>query len=260
MPDANARRGLTIDTLRYFHCGYIADWTSPKSRVNNTYATPIPRIIVPSGDHYLARLTVSIDSFDEKTRQYIQPKSHAGTKFPFNFNSISTENINIIVEGEIDAMSIWQATNGKFPVVATSGATGYSEFVRLVKENFGQAESKPQFLILFDSDEAGRTNSQKLYNELLSAQFPVVRGFLSEEVSKIDANDILREQGQDKLAELIDSIFNTAQESLKKLADNIEEESARKEKIADWVTNNGEIEPETLEPVFTEKSDIVSAL
>ena len=243
----NARRGLTIDTLRYFHCGYIPDWTSPKSRVNNTYATPTPRLIVPSNDHYLARLTVSLDSFDEKTRQYIQPKLHAGTKFPFNSNSISTENINIIVEGEIDAMSIWQATNGKFPVVATSGVTGHGEFVKLVKENFGKSESKPRFIILFDSDEAGRTNSQKLYNELLSAQFPVVCSFLSEEVSKIDANDILREQGQDKLAELIDSIFNATQDNLKKLTDNLKEESARKEKTADWVNNNGEIEPATLD-------------
>ena len=120
----------------------------------------------------------------------------------------------------------WNSTNGKFPVVATSSVTSHGEFVKLVKENFGKVEPKPRFIILFDSDEAGRTNSQKLYNKLLSAQFPVVRSFLSEEVSKIDANDILREQGEDKLGELINSILNVAQENLKKLADNIEEEVA----------------------------------
>ena len=104
-------RGLTLQTLQHFHCGYISDWTSPKSRVHNTFSTPTPRLIIPSGKHYLARLTVPIDSFDEKSQRYIRPKQHAGKKFPFNFASISTENINIIVEGEIDVMSIWQATN-----------------------------------------------------------------------------------------------------------------------------------------------------
>ena len=60
----------------------------------------------------LARLTVPIDSFDEKSKKYIRLKQHAGKKNPFNFESISTENINIIVEGEIDAVSIYQLPLG----------------------------------------------------------------------------------------------------------------------------------------------------
>ena len=247
----DARRGLLLETLRHFGCGYLDKWTSPKSRVSNTYATPTPRLIVPSGDHYLARLIVPIDSFDEYTQQFVQPKQHAGTKVPFNFKSISNDNMNIIVEGEIDAMSIWQATNGKFPVVATSGATGYSEFVRLVKEKFGQAESKPQFLILFDSDEAGRNNSQKL-QDALKPDFPVVCSFMSEEISKIDANDILRENGQDKLAGLIDSIVSNAKTNLEKLVADIAEESARKEKVSEWVGTNGEIEPAIFDKLKSE--------
>ena len=82
-------RGLTINTFQHFHCGYIANWVSPKSRVHNTFSTPTPRLIIPSGKHYLARLTVPIDSFDEKSQKYIRPKQHAGKKFPFNFESIS---------------------------------------------------------------------------------------------------------------------------------------------------------------------------
>ena len=250
LPD-DARRGLSLETLRHFNCGYLNNWTSPKSRVNNTHSTPTPRLIVPSGNHYLARLIVPLSSFDEHTQKYIQPKQHAGAKFPFNFKNISPDNVNIIVEGEIDAMSIWQATKGKFPVVATSGATGYGEFVRLVKENFSQAESKPQFLILFDPDEAGRNNSQKLHNAL-KFDFPVVCSFLSEEISKIDANDILREQGQEKLAELIDDIVSNAKSIFEKLVNEIAEESARKEKISEWIGINGEIESTTLNKLQSE--------
>ena len=94
-------RGLTLQTLQHFHCGYIADWIYPKSRVHNTFSTLMSRFIIPGGEHYLARLTVPIGSFDEKSQKYIRPKQHAGKRFSFNFESISNENINIIVEGEI---------------------------------------------------------------------------------------------------------------------------------------------------------------
>ncbi len=239
-------RGLTLQTLQYFHCGYIADWVSPKSRVHNTFSTPTPRLIIPSGDHYLARLIIPIDSFDEKSQKYIIPKQHAGKKFPFNFESISTETINIIVEGEIDAMSIWQATNGQFPIIATSGISGYSEFVDLVKNKFTASDIKPRFLILFDSDESGKDTAPKFKDALHSAKFPAVYNFLSNEISKIDSNDILCEQGQAELATIIYSFISTAQIDLDKIAAEFAEELALQEKISDWSKINGDISPESL--------------
>ena len=240
-----ARRGLTLDTFRHFDCGYLINWTPPKSRARNSYAKPTHRLIIPSGDHYLARLVVTKDSLEQKEQKPIAEKMHAGTKFPFNFKSVSTETANIIVEGEIDAMSIWQATTGKYPVIATAGAAGYGEFVRLVKEKFEKSETKPRFIILFDPDKAGRDNSKKFCDELLSAQFPAVCHFLSDEESKIDANDILCNQGQDKLAELIDSICTTAQDNLKKADNYIKKELDRNSRMESWIKNYGEIEPET---------------
>ena len=240
----DARRGLTLETYEFFEAGFIPDWTSPTSRINNKYSTPTPRLIIPSGNHYLARLTVPLETFDENTQQFIHPKQHAGSKFPFNFKSISTDKINIVVEGELDAMSIWQATNGKIPVIATSGATGYIEFVRLVKEKFANTKDKPTFLILFDSDEAGRTNALKFTEALNSAQFLAVCDFLSSEVSKIDANDILCQQGENKLAELINSIFIKAQNNIAEIVLKINEETKFKEKLAQWSEINGDISPE----------------
>ena len=116
-------RGLTLETLEHFGCGFIPKWTSPQSRANDTFSTPTPRLIIPSGNHYLARLTVDLAQYEEKTRQYIKPKQHAGSKYPFGFDFL-TLNISVlyVVEGEIDAMSIWQATGGKVAVIAISGA------------------------------------------------------------------------------------------------------------------------------------------
>ncbi len=247
----DARRGITIETFKIFKSGFISDWTSPKSRINNKYTTPTPRLIIPSGNHYLARLTVPLDSFDEETQKYIQPKQHAGTKFPFNFDSISTDLINIVVEGELDAISIFQATNGKIPVVATSGVSGYVEFVRLVKEKLGNADIKPKFLILFDPDESGRNTATKFQEELNSAKFPAVCDFLSNEISKIDANDILCKDGDAKLAELINSILATAQKNIDSIAFEFAEESKLQDKIATWISINGDIEPATLSNLKT---------
>ena len=226
----SARRGLSLDILHHFGCGFIKDWTSAQSRINGKFATPTPRLIIPSGDHYLARLIVPFETFDEKSRKYIQPKQHIGQKFPFAFDSISnTAPMNIVVEGEIDAMSIWQATKGQFPVVATSGATAYDAFIKLVKEKYGNSSQKPKFLILFDPDTAGRNAAPKFANELLEAGFQSVFHFLSDEVSKLDANDILREQGADILSKDIENICNQAEcefeemeEELQRLDDNLD--------------------------------------
>lgn len=212
MPES-ARRGLTIETLRHFGCGFIPNWTSAHSRLEGTFATSTPRLIIPSGNHYLARLIVPIETFDEKSRQYIQPKQHMGTKFPFAFDSISADvPMNIIVEGEIDAMSIWQVMHGILPVIATSGATNYKKFIELLKEKF--PKDKPKFLVLLDSDATGKDAAPNLTKTLLEAGFPAVYHFLSDEESKVDANDILREQGSDTLVNYMADICNEAEYEL----------------------------------------------
>ncbi len=211
----SARRGLSLDILRHFGCGFIKDWTSAQSRINGKFATPTPRLIIPSDDHYLARLIGSLEDFDEKSRKYIKPKQHMGKKFPFAFDSISADvPMNIIVEGEIDAMSIAMVMNCKLPVIATSGATGYKAFIKLLKNKFRNVTDKPKFLILFDPDDTGRDTAPKFVDDLLKAGFPAIFHFLTNEISKLDANDILREQGADMLAADIGDICNEAEQEL----------------------------------------------
>lgn len=211
----SARRGLSLEILRHFGRGFIKDWTPAQSRINGKFATPTPRLIIPSGDHYLARLIVPIETFDEKARNYIQPKQHMGAKFPFAFNSISADvPMNIVVEGEIDAMSIAMAMNCKLPVIATGGATGYKAFIKLLKNKFRNVTDKTKFLILFDPDDTGRDTAPKFVDDLLKAGFPAVFHFLTNEISKLDANEILREQGADMLAADIGDICNEAEQEI----------------------------------------------
>lgn len=203
-------RSLTFETLSFFKCGYLHDWTPVDSRIKGKFATPTPRLIIPAGIHYLARLTVPLESFPPDAQKFIKPKQHEGEKVIFNFESIAANSVNIIVEGEFDAMSIWQVTSGKIPVVATEGAAVSKKMLESLKKKFAAAEKKPQFLILFDSDKAGKTAAPKFQSDLVAAQFPAVYDFLFAEDTKRDFNDILREEGEVKLFEMVQNLIDKA--------------------------------------------------
>ena len=193
----NKIRGLTLETLQHWGCGFILDWIPVPQRIaGNKIATPSPRLIIPSGDHYLARLCPEIKDKLElrsypKNTKYITPKQHIGKKLPFGFDTINPSSINIVVEGEIDAMSIYQLTNNAFPVIATSGTTGYEKFIEMLTEKFATQKKPPCFIVIYDSDKAGREAAPKFVDALKAEGFPAVSYFLFNTESKIDANELL---------------------------------------------------------------------
>lgn len=246
-----ARRGLSLDTLRQFGCGYIPNWIHPKLRLAGTFSTPTPRLIIPAGDHYLARLTVPIERFDEKTRQYIREKQHAGTKSPFNIENITVDTLTIITEGEIDAMSIAQVSanfQNPITVTATGGAANYHSFIQTLQSY--SFDDVPRFLILFDSDETGRLNAPKFVTELLRLGYPAVVKFLSDNISKLDANDILQQpNGDKKLADKISTLVTAAQSELDALTKRKSLSILNQPQmigLADYFTDGFQLDIETL--------------
>lgn len=251
------RRGLTLDTLRKYHCGYLEEWVSPKIRAkdrlfpNNRPAGSLPlrtpRFIIPAGNHYLARLTVPLETFDTHKREYIQEKPHAGTKYPFGTDFINENTATVvIVEGEIDAMSISQAVNEDVIVpVATLGTTTSDEVKQALIAKFDNTDAN--ILILFDNDDAGKKAAPKLCNYLIEAGYPAVVDFLSDSDEKVDANDILRNQGADVLANLIRAKIDAAQERFNAVRIQLALNAELKDKLAEFETRKGKIEPKTLE-------------
>ena len=206
--------GLTLDTLRLYHCKYIADWTNTTSRLKGYNATPTPRLLIPSGEHYLARLTVPIETFDNAPdRKFIKDKPHEGTKHPFAAEFITADAQTItFVEGEIDAMSINQVFGTQYRVaIATLGAAVAQnvekEIFDVLENVFAATDKKPYILILFDNDKAGRTNAPKLCQEFIKRGYPAVVDFFSYGDEKVDANKILLEQGDDGLRQAVTDIF-----------------------------------------------------
>lgn len=214
LPEA-ARRGLTLETLEHFGCGFIANWISPKLTVDgkDKFATPTPRFIVPTANHYLARLIVPAENYPEGKRKYIHSKEHAGGKELFNGGAID-DIIDgkliyrlIVVEGEIDAMSIWQAFEGKtIGVVALGGAQSYGLLVdaleaRLddgggIKIKGDNSGKELEVVVLFDDDGGGHKSASELLKELSRLNIPAAESYFpADGDTKVDANQILQDKG-----------------------------------------------------------------
>ena len=170
-------------------------------------------LIIPYDEkHFVAR---AIDS----RRRPTQHGQGAGLYEPL---AIDGEFPTFIVEGELDALSVVQAVSGLgIRCVATGGASKYRKVVSELEKRFAHLERKPSFIVMFDNDEAGKTNGLKLVRELRTAGYPAELYFLEKqmagmyqdvgtgekhEVRKVDANDLLQENLDELVRRLIEGI------------------------------------------------------
>ena len=223
-------RGLTYQTLSHFNCRLIWQWTPPKSRTKPY--TPSPRVIVPysGGVGYLARLIKPPNKLFSKPAQIEffkdKEKLHAGHKTLFNPDALTSTDPIFCVEGYIDAMSIWQVG---YPVVALGGAAEYHLLLDAVKT----MPKKPLIIILLDSDSTGRENAPKLLEGLTADCCPACVHYLDDDLSKIDANDILQNQGADALRGILQNLVDEALPELAALQDDFAEKKDKRKNDRD---------------------------
>lgn len=220
-------RGLTFDTLNFFRCGYLQNWTHPKNIVTGKNLVYSRRVIIPTNNNYNAIL------LNEDRKSIPKPYWKMSTgKELFGLDLLQKDiEILVIVEGEIDAMSIYQASGGKIFALATGGAA-MKNFVTDLDNFFGKI--KPRILILFDNDSTGKNNAPKLRDILVEKNFPAVFKFLSTGEEKIDANDILQKDGNEKLSDLVYNIIDSAQIDFEEVEKQIEEYNTQPEIDCDF--------------------------
>ena len=191
-------RGLTFETLNYFGCGYCHEWKHP----TKPQAPPTQRVIIPTNDfEYLAR------RIDDK-KEYAKQQA-GGVKTPFNLDRINAETPIFIVEGEIDCMSIWQATHGDFQAVAIRAASNIKNFMNAVNAKFFSSTEKPKFIILFDKDsesETGQKDADTLKKKLNDAGYLATIKFFDK--FDFDSNDCLIQLGKKKFIDIFMKFFN----------------------------------------------------
>ncbi|MBQ6781947.1 MAG: toprim domain-containing protein, partial [Treponema sp.] len=234
MPE-NQRRGLTLDTLKHFGCGYIGNWVHPRIRAKaQTGQCKMPysstrRIVVPRENGYLAcALLADREKID---KEYW--KQQCGQISLFNAEALDTTDIVIVTEGEIDAMSIWQADN-TLSVVACPGGNS-----RYLTDALREKEMREKtFMILFDNDGAGKLHASTLQEELTKrghfavstifeddwADDPDYKMYMQVNCAgqKLDANFFLQEFGEEPLRKTLVRLIANALEKIK---------AARKEKF-----------------------------
>ena len=236
------RRGLTLTTLRHFHCGYLPHWVLTKSRaelscglyLNDNGETkhlppPSPRIIIPTaGNHHFNAVATSSARRSIDKRFW---KQHAGvmTLF-FDIDTNLDSDTVFIVEGEFDAMSIWQASGGKIAVAAILGCMNWK---RTLLPKLPELRGK-RFILLLDSDSAGNQAAKKLLKELLQRGFLAVKKTLFDILHKeeqnyfghtVDANDILVQRGNDYLFRILHKISDDAESAFVALQERITEQN-----------------------------------
>lgn len=203
-------RGLTFDTLDKFYVGYTENWWARSG------APTTPRVIIPTSfSHYLARLVGKITDFDVPDNVHLDEKEHRGQKEIFNFKRalIQSQNpIVFIVEGEIDVMSIFQASNGSINVVAISG----SSLATSIERQFKSLPSKKNFVVLFDNDDTGREKAPILATKLKALGHKAIVQLLSDNFN--DANDFLQAD-PDGLATRLQTLYSDVQAQFDSLPD-----------------------------------------
>lgn len=237
------RRGLTLETLRHFHCGYLKSWVLTKSRAQYACGTytkddgtpkklppPSERIIIPTSTHHFNAVATPRARCD-MDKNFV--KQHAGTMELFCDPAALDADTLVVVEGEMDCMSIHQATSGKIPVIAILGCGNQD---KTIGENLAGILKGKRFVIMFDGDAAGRANAKKLRDRLIWERVPAVIRHLPDylpldmkkdsHAAKIDANELLCYHGEERLMTTMQQALATTADDLDRVAAQIAQDVA----------------------------------
>ena len=248
------RRGLTLETLRHFGCGYLPNWILTKSRAEfacglyvkddgtpKQLPPPSERIIIPTKSmEHINGVATSSARMSMNSSYW---KQHAGTMELFCDSDALNADLIVVVEGEIDAMSIWQCSGGKIAAIAILGCGNWKKTL-LPKLN--DLRSK-RLLLLFDADQAGKKSAKKFLAELLNRGCFAVTKYIYDALPKdeqidfgwkVDANSILQYKGDVYLNSLMEKIIADADKEFKAL----EEQAAKWNQLVK--ENNAQYAPE----------------
>lgn len=190
-------RGISPQTQRKFLIGYDPAWINPRAikttlqKGGNPDNLPrSPRCIIPTSRHsYLARDTRQ--DIPEKEKGY--SKSKVGNVEIFNIYHMGEASTVFVTEGEIDAMSIYEASGGGAYAVGLGSTSCRRAFLEHLQKHYnGQI-----FVLMLDNDPqnpdkpdelpAGQKATQELKEGLSRLNIP----YLLAEYEYKDPNEYL---------------------------------------------------------------------
>ena len=224
-------RGLSFDTLNKFFCGFNPNCIGMKDE------PPLPHVIIPTSfNQYLARLVGKPDDYSVTDGIKINPKPHHGQKEIFGLKlAINDDPVIFLTEGEIDAMSIHQATG--YNVVSVCGSA-------LASNMRDQLKSIPtkNFIVLFDNDKTGIEKRDLIVSALRFLNHNAIAAELSDKFK--DANDFLCAE-PDNFKARLEEIFSCAKNKF-----------ASGNQLEQWQLHNGTIDPVVLDKLQKAKEHL----
>ena len=224
--------GITDATAEFWQLGAIFNWTTPKARLsddnpekNKDKQYPSPRVIFPHLTNpalpdipltYCAGLLMTerrrLDALGKNYSKYL----YGGIRTPYGLQTLTPTAKEIFVtEGEKDCISLWQATGGKYPCLATGG-TALNLVFDALADFYGN--KKPVIYFFADNDKAGKNFVKDFTDAARQAGFIAIPIYFADfNAPKLDANKILVEQENKKLAEIINEKIALAQDELSKI-------------------------------------------
>lgn len=180
--DYFTRRGLSKETIDYFNLGY-----NPEYMDSETERTA--RVIIPTSSYSFQARAVDSDEPGKKYRK-------GGHSHIFNIKALEqTDKPVIVVEGEFDAMSIYEVGGQAIGLGSTSGK---EQLVKHLKDNPPKC---PYIVLALDNDDAGKECSDYLLQEL--KKLNIQRYSVSIYDGYKDANELLIKD-REKLREMVE--------------------------------------------------------
>jgi len=176
-------RGISEETQRRFHIGYVENWRSPSAPASTPAS---PRCIIPRDTtNYLARDTRGSEELTDTQRKY--EKQNTGKTSLFNAEAIAAP-VVFITEGEIDAMSFEEVGA---EAVAMCSTANRRKILDLIQE---EGRRRQAYVLALDSDEAGERAREELAEGLEELGLAFIVAELPN--GKKDPNQFLTEDAE----------------------------------------------------------------
>lgn len=180
----------------------------------------VPAIILPYDENFYFWREVGgsrrgVPKGSQRNKFYVANPINKGEWVTFDDGKSFFVSVNIITEGELDALSIRQAfirENCKLfledmGILATGSANYTQAQVESLISEYSAAKDKPKFLVAYDNDSAGVEASKRLVDTLTVAGFYARAGFFGKVGGqKVDANDLLQQGAEVLIRAVLDLI------------------------------------------------------
>ncbi|PXF40963.1 Twinkle protein, mitochondrial [Gracilariopsis chorda] len=175
----NNERGLTDDVLKAYGVGATSSMFFGGSGWSPEWSMTFPMF---DDEDRIARY--KIRSIQSKANMKLEPKGGSWGLFGLHTVAKDAEEV-VLTEGELDAMSVFQAT-GRAAISVPSGASSLPIEVLPLLERF------KRIYLWMDEDEAGQNGAKQFARKLGLGRCVVVRGANGTDRDAKDANDCLR--------------------------------------------------------------------